>query len=105
LYGDVNGFHFFGKGPEVRIEADEPAEAGDGVAGFDNPIRGRTVTVVVPGVERNPQTGLVTPDFHVLLQVTNPAGPYPIRRYKRVIFSYVLDGVSVSLGKIPEGFD
>jgi len=109
LYGDVNGFHFFGNGPEVKIEATGKASRGlqldQSTAGFFNHTRGSQVQVHVPAVERNPQTGLVTPDFHVVLQVTNSAGPYPIRRYKRVIFSYVLDGISIPLGKVPDGFE
>ncbi|KAJ5966232.1 hypothetical protein N7481_012946 [Penicillium waksmanii] len=109
LYGDVNGFHFFGKGPKVKIEAidDDPVsqQLDDNSAGFSSHIRGHKVQVLVPPMERNPQTGLVTPDFHVVLQVTNSAGPYPIRRYKRVVFSYVDDGSPVPLGKIPDGFE
>ncbi|KAF7555610.1 hypothetical protein G7Z17_g2038 [Cylindrodendrum hubeiense] len=107
LYGDVNGFNGMGTGPKVDIEAlDEPSsdsKLGDNAAGFASYTRGRKIKVTVARRERNPQTGLDTPDFHVLLQVTNTAGPYPIRRYKRVIFSYI-DGLPVPMGKIPDGF-
>jgi hypothetical protein len=105
LYGDVNGFHFFGMGPEVNIEALEgvPSDIreGDNV-GFARVTRALKIAVTVPGIEKHPQTGLLTPDFHILLQVTNRAGPYPIRRYKRVILSYIREGTSESLKKIPE---
>jgi hypothetical protein len=105
LYGDVNGFHLFGKGPEVKIEPLEDiplnTEKGD-TAGFAVYTRARKIKVTVPQVEKHPQTGIVTPDFHVLLQVTNRAGPYPIRRYKRVIFSYVHEGTSASPRKVFE---
>ncbi|KAL2819271.1 DUF1593-domain-containing protein [Aspergillus cavernicola] len=109
LYSDINCFHFFGRGPTVEISAEEedlPSDPrlGDDVAGFASHTRARRVRVTVPQAERNIQTGLVTPDFHVLLQVTNTARSYPIRRYKRVIFSYVDDGSPVPLGKILEGF-
>jgi hypothetical protein len=105
LYGDVNGFHLFGKGPEVKIEPLEDiplnTEKGD-TAGFAVYTRARKIKVTVPQVEKHPQTGIVTPDFHVLLQVTNRAGPYPIRRYKRVIFTYVHEGTSASPRKVFE---
>ncbi|KAH7127938.1 hypothetical protein B0J13DRAFT_483437 [Dactylonectria estremocensis] len=107
LYPDINGFHTLGGGPKVDIEAVEKPSSerkiADNFAGFANYTRGRKVKVTAAKRERNPQTGLATPDFHVLLQVTNTAGPYPIRRYKRVIFSY-LDGLPIPMGKIPEGF-
>lgn len=105
LYGEVNGFHFFGMGPEVQIEALEgvPSEAKDNdTAGFAKYTRERKVKVTVPQLEKHPQTGLVTPDFHILLQVTNRAGLYPIRRYKRIIFSYIHEDRPVSHRKIPE---
>lgn len=109
LYGEVNGIHTFGMGPKVNIEATGKVSAslllGDNAAGFASHTRGSKVQILVPSMERNPQTELVTPDFHVLLQVTNLAGPYPIRRYKRVVFSYVHDGMPASLGKIPGGFE
>ncbi|KAL3447789.1 hypothetical protein BJX65DRAFT_318111 [Aspergillus insuetus] len=111
LYGDVNGFHVFGHGPKVLIERTDgsPSAAahptlGENAAGFTEYTRSPCVTVTVPPMERHFQTRLVTPDFHVLLQVTNTAGKYPIRRYKRVIFSYINDGTPVPLGKEPEGF-
>jgi hypothetical protein len=91
LYGDVNGFHSFGMGPKVKIEAidEDPVspQLADNAAGFSSHIRGSKVQVLVPPIERNPQTGLVTPDFQVVLQVTNSARPYPIRSHKRVVFS------------------
>lgn len=106
LYSDVNGFHFFGMGPEVNIEALEgdssDTKEGD-TAGFDTFTRARKIAVTVPEIEKHPQTGLTTPDFHILLQVTNKAGPYPMRRYKRVIFSYLHEGTSGSPQKIPQG--
>ncbi|KAL2802092.1 DUF1593-domain-containing protein [Aspergillus granulosus] len=109
LYGDVNAFHVFGNGPKVIMEGSGGASAqdpklGENAAGFAQHVRSQRVTVTVPEMERHFQTGLVTPDFHILLQVTNTAGTYPIRRYKRVIFSYIHDGSPVPLGKEPEGF-
>ncbi|KAJ5364526.1 uncharacterized protein N7496_010239 [Penicillium cataractarum] len=105
LYGDVNGFHFFGMGPEVQIETLEgiPSDVKEGdIAGFAAYTRARKVKVTVPQIEKHPQTGLFTPDFHILLQVTNRAGPYPIRRYKRIIFSYIQEDKPVPHRKIPE---
>ncbi|KAJ0415423.1 DUF1593-domain-containing protein [Aspergillus carlsbadensis] len=111
LYGDVNGFHVFGHGPKVPIEPTDGSASpathptlGENAAGFAEYTRSPCVTVTVPPRERHFQTRLVTPDFHILLQVTNNTGEYPIRRYKRVIFSYIDDGTPIPLGKEPAGF-
>ncbi|CAK7235907.1 hypothetical protein SBRCBS47491_009455 [Sporothrix bragantina] len=111
LYTDINGFNIFGPRGNMKsiLTAVEGAE-GTGnfakndhtnTAGFSWYARGAQVQVSVPEVTRNPQTLLVTPDFHVVLQVTNRAGPYPVRRYKRVVFSFEYDDTSVPMGKIP----
>ncbi|OOQ86147.1 hypothetical protein PEBR_24531 [Penicillium brasilianum] len=105
LYGDVNGFHSFGMGPEVQLEALDGVVSdtkGGDTAGFPTHTRAQKVKVMVPQLEKHPQTGLVTPDFHILLEVTNRAGIYPIRRYKRIIFSYIREDKPASLKKIPE---
>lgn len=56
-------------------------------AGFSHVALGREVRMTAPAPWNNPYTGLPT-DFHLVLQVTNTAGPYPIRRYLRVICEY-----------------
>ncbi|OTA98381.1 hypothetical protein M426DRAFT_77020 [Hypoxylon sp. CI-4A] len=45
------------------------------------------VEVIVPPASTNIYNGMPS-NFHILLQVTNRAGEYPIRRYQRVIFEY-----------------
>ncbi|KAL1859036.1 hypothetical protein Daus18300_009674 [Diaporthe australafricana] len=56
-------------------------------AGFAHATLGREVQITAPAPWTNPYTGLLT-DFHLLLQVTNTAGPHPIRRYLRVVCEY-----------------
>ncbi|KAI1874240.1 uncharacterized protein JN550_002819 [Neoarthrinium moseri] len=77
----------------VQIEAVSPSSGAPLVlqvndAGFSNVTLGRSVKVIPPISIRNPNTGLSTTDFHILLQVTNRAGPYPIRRYMRIVLTY-----------------
>ena len=57
-------------------------------AGFGNVTLGNKVRVTAPEAVTNVQTGQLMPDFHVLLQVTNRAGPHPVTRYKRTVFEY-----------------
>ncbi|KAI1483508.1 DUF1593-domain-containing protein [Daldinia eschscholtzii] len=56
-------------------------------AGFTNVTLGTKIQVTVPQSQKNPSTGM-WPGFHILLQVTNKAGKYPIRRYMRVVCEY-----------------
>ncbi|KAI1455473.1 DUF1593-domain-containing protein [Annulohypoxylon moriforme] len=56
-------------------------------AGFANVTLGPKVQITVPPVSYNPYSGLNN-TFHVLLEVVNKAGLYPIRRYQRLIFEY-----------------
>lgn len=77
---------------DIKMEALEPPPGSTGVitvndAGFANVTLGTKIRVTVPEPARNPSTGLPT-DFHILLQVTNNAGKYPIRRYMRVVCEY-----------------
>lgn len=60
-------------------------------AGFADAVLGTEIQITPPAPWTNPSTGMPT-DFHLLLQVTNSAGDYPIRRYMRVICQYK-DGV------------
>ncbi|KAI0376965.1 DUF1593-domain-containing protein [Hypomontagnella monticulosa] len=55
--------------------------------GFGTVVLGTKIQITAPQPWRNPMTG-TNSGFHILLQVTNRAGPYPIRRYMRVICSY-----------------
>ncbi|KAI0101134.1 DUF1593-domain-containing protein [Daldinia grandis] len=76
----------------VSFKALEPPVGSGGIldvndAGFTNATPGIKVQVTVPQPLRNPYTG-TSPGFHILLQVTNRAGRYPIRRYMRVICDY-----------------
>ncbi|KAI1101868.1 DUF1593-domain-containing protein [Jackrogersella minutella] len=66
-------------GSNVTLDANE--------AGFTNVTLGTKVEITAPEAERNPNTGIVS-DFHILLQVTNSAGEYPIKRYMRVVCEY-----------------
>ncbi|KAH8892274.1 DUF1593-domain-containing protein [Thozetella sp. PMI_491] len=96
LYGSVNNFNFYQliykERQAVRIEAlaapATPPAVANNTAGFADVAHGPKVQVTVPEVIVNNQTHLPTPDFHIILQVTNNAGKYPIRRYKRAIFEY-----------------
>ncbi|KAI4593923.1 hypothetical protein KJ359_008967 [Pestalotiopsis sp. 9143b] len=56
-------------------------------AGFSNATLGTAIEITAPVESRNQETGL-PPNFHILLQVTNPAGKYPIRRYLRIVCEY-----------------
>ncbi|KAI1472629.1 DUF1593-domain-containing protein [Daldinia caldariorum] len=58
-------------------------------AGFTNVTLGPKIQVTVPQSQKNRSTGML-PGFHILLQVTNRAGKYPIRRYMRVVCEYDL---------------
>ena len=60
-------------------------------AGFANAVLGTELQITAPSPWTNPETGLPT-DFHLLLQVTNSAGPYPIRRYLRIVCEYGDEG-------------
>ncbi|KAK9419975.1 hypothetical protein SUNI508_06981 [Seiridium unicorne] len=53
-------------------------------ARFSNATLGQQIQIIAPELEGNPDTGLWT-DFHLLLQVTNGAGKYPIRKYLRIV--------------------
>ncbi|KAF7369387.1 DUF1593-domain-containing protein [Mycena venus] len=77
---------------EIKLEslappASDPVLANN-TAGFQNFTLGPKVQVTTPPISINGQTGESNPDIHIVLQVTNTAGIHPIRRYKRVIFSY-----------------
>ncbi|OTA58864.1 DUF1593-domain-containing protein [Hypoxylon sp. EC38] len=87
LYPDPTAFQ-----SEVQMEALESQPGSSGKlnvsdAGFANVVLGTKIQVTVPEPQRNPSTGIVS-GFHLLLQVTNRKGPYPIRRYMRVVCEY-----------------
>ncbi|KAI1409814.1 DUF1593-domain-containing protein [Hypoxylon sp. FL1857] len=87
LYPDPTGFQ-----SNVEMKALEPPLGSSGNldvndAGFTNVILGPKVQVIAPESQRNPSTGVLS-GFHLLLQVTNRKGPYPIRRYMRVVCKY-----------------
>ncbi|KAI1212062.1 DUF1593-domain-containing protein [Annulohypoxylon truncatum] len=76
----------------VTIEALPPPEGSSGKldandAGFANVTLGTRVRITAPQSFINSNTGLES-NFHVILQVTNRAGLYPIRRYQRLVFEY-----------------
>ncbi|KAI1803963.1 DUF1593-domain-containing protein [Daldinia bambusicola] len=67
------------EGPRAIVESND--------AGFANVTLGTKIQVTILQSQKNRSTGL-SPGFHILLQVTNKAGKYPIRRYMRVICEY-----------------
>ncbi|KAI1658636.1 DUF1593-domain-containing protein [Daldinia decipiens] len=76
----------------MSLKALQPPVGSNGIldindAGFTNATLGIKVQVTVPQPMLNTYTGTY-PGFHILLQVTNRAGQYPIRRYMRVICEY-----------------
>ncbi|ETS86226.1 hypothetical protein PFICI_00054 [Pestalotiopsis fici W106-1] len=56
-------------------------------AGFANATLGTAIQFTAPVEWTNPNTG-VSMGFHILLQVTNSAGKYPITRYLRIVCEY-----------------
>jgi hypothetical protein len=56
-------------------------------AGFSNVTLSKAVQITVPEHFTETDTG-VPMSFHILLQVTNTAGRYPIRRYLRIVCEY-----------------
>ncbi|KAH6646246.1 hypothetical protein BKA67DRAFT_664094 [Truncatella angustata] len=89
VYGEPTGWNTdYG---DVQMQANGTPGVGDMVlvndAGFTNVTVARDIQITAPQVQRNTKTGLLS-DFHLLLQVTNNAGKYPIRRYLRVVLEY-----------------
>lgn len=75
---------------DVQLQAADSSTGNASVvndAGFEFAVSGKDAQVTAPAPWTNPYTGLLT-DFHLLLQVTNTAGKYPIRRYLRVVCQY-----------------
>ncbi|KAI0969245.1 hypothetical protein F4678DRAFT_439841 [Xylaria arbuscula] len=75
---------------DIKLKALRPATGNVSVmndAGFTQAVLGSDIQITAPAPWLNPYTGQNT-DFHLVLQVTNSAGPFPIRRYLRVVCEY-----------------
>ncbi|KAI0886339.1 DUF1593-domain-containing protein [Annulohypoxylon maeteangense] len=92
LYPEATFFSTSALTSNVTIEALSPPKGSDSIlvandAGFSNVTLGSKVLITVPESTYNANTGLSN-NFHVLLEVINKAGLYPIRRYQRLVFEY-----------------
>ncbi|KAF2968740.1 hypothetical protein GQX73_g4849 [Xylaria multiplex] len=75
---------------DIKLQALSPTTGDISVlndAGFIQPVLGSEIQITAPAPWSNPQTDQPT-DFHLVLQVTNSAGTFPIRRYMRVVCEY-----------------
>ncbi|KAJ2991241.1 hypothetical protein NUW58_g344 [Xylaria curta] len=75
---------------DIKLQALRPATGDLSVlndASFAQAVLGSEVQITAPAPWSNPYTGQPT-GFHLVLQVTNSAGHYPIRRYMRIVCEY-----------------